>query len=382
MAGEDLTSSELAAPPLLPLAVEELEAGLDDLEAALTAGAVGLGLDRWFWGEGVSLLALARLARQRDGGDHPVVVAHIDPHTRRHPVLEHVNNLAPGAALAELLRTREHPARMELLVAGLDWYASAPEATRAPNGALEHWPGGVWADTVYMAGEFLLRAGEVLRREDLVAQARDQWLAHAEVLQDDASGLFAHGTHQGERIPCHWGRANAWIALAGADLVAAGADATGEIAERLTRQLTALASHQPEHGVWDVLVDGQPETRGVLETSAAAGIGAAALRFAALDPAGRTAIRAMGELAVRGALAYVEGEHLTRVSAGTVLQLIPFGYSVIRDDRPQPWGQGLGLEAIAAWRETADDPGAVTRPSRGTPGDTARHETTREQELT
>ena len=39
---------------------------------------------------------------------------------------------------------------------------------------------------------------------------------------------------------------------------------------------------------------------------------------------------------------------LTRVSAGTVLQLIPFGYSVIRDDRPQPWGQGLLLLALAA----------------------------------
>jgi len=39
---------------------------------------------------------------------------------------------------------------------------------------------------------------------------------------------------------------------------------------------------------------------------------------------------------------------LTRTSAGTVLQLVPFGYSVIRDDRIQPWGQGLGLHAVAA----------------------------------
>jgi len=31
-----------------------------------------------------------------------------------------------------------------------------------------------------------------------------------------------------------------------------------------------------------------------------------------------------------------------------VLQLIPFGYSVIRDDRLQLWGQGLSLHAIAA----------------------------------
>jgi unsaturated rhamnogalacturonyl hydrolase len=52
---------------------------------------------------------------------------------------------------------------------------------------------------------------------------------------------------------------------------------------------------------------------------------------------------------VRGALAYVDDDGtLTRVSAGTVLQLVPFGYSVIRDDRIQPWGQGLALHAVAA----------------------------------
>ena len=56
-----------------------------------------------------------------------------------------------------------------------------------------------------------------------------------------------------------------------------------------------------------------------------------------------------GWLAVRGALAYVDDAGtLTRTSAGTVLQLIPFGYSVIRDDRLQLWGQGLSLHAVAA----------------------------------
>jgi unsaturated rhamnogalacturonyl hydrolase len=89
-----------------------------------------------------------------------------------------------------------------------------------------------------------------------------------------------------------------------------------------------------------VLVDSPPENRGILETSAAAGIGAAMLRTRGLEQA--------GGLAVRGALAYVEAGVLTRVSAGTVLQLVPFGYSVIRDDRPQPWGQGLALHALAA----------------------------------
>lgn len=369
MAGEDTSSAELSAPPVLPLHRADLIADLDSLEAALTSRTARMGVDRWFWGEGVCLLASWRGAAARRAAAPELVVDFARKYTAIPPLLEHVNNLAPGAAVAELYGQTPDPAVRTLLEACLNWYSDAPEATRAPNGALEHWPGGVWADTVYMAGEFLLRAGNVLDRQDLIQESVNQWLAHAELLQDSPSGLFAHGTHAGARIDCFWGRANAWIALAGADLLnlADTADGIGEVRERLDRQLNALAALQPEHGVWDVLVDGQIEVRGVLETSAAAGIGAAMLRadaFLASRPANDpftdrstaqtapTVLREAGERAIRGALAYVQDGTLTRVSAGTVLQLIPFGYSVIRDDRIQPWGQGLALEAIAAWRET------------------------------
>jgi unsaturated rhamnogalacturonyl hydrolase len=56
-----------------------------------------------------------------------------------------------------------------------------------------------------------------------------------------------------------------------------------------------------------------------------------------------------GLRAIAAALTYVnEAGILTRTSAGTVLQLVPFGYSVIRNDRLQLWGQGLALEAITS----------------------------------
>lgn len=367
MAGEDTSSAELSAPPVQPLDRADLIADLDSIEAALISRTASMGVERWFWGEGVCLLAAWRAAAARGAEIPELVSAFTHRFLASPPILEHVNNLAPGAAVAELYSRAPDPATRALLEACLDWYLHAPEATRAPNGALEHWPGGVWADTVYMAGEFLLRAGNVLDRQDLVQEAVDQWLAHAELLQDSDTGLFVHGTHSGARIDSFWGRANAWTALAGADLLALGrtAERLGEVRERLDRQLQTLAQLQPEHGVWDVLVDGQVEVRGVLETSAAAGIGAAMLRADALTAAkevtskptadkesSRSLLREAGERAVRGALAYVHDGTLTRVSAGTVLQLIPFGYSVIRDDRIQPWGQGLALEAIAAWRET------------------------------
>jgi unsaturated rhamnogalacturonyl hydrolase len=257
----------------------------------------------------------------------------------------HVNNLAPAAAAAVAARTTGRADLRRLVVDCLAWFTGPAPLTWSPNGALEHWPGGVWADTVFMAGSFLLHAGRLLDREDLVAAAVRQWIAHAEVLQHPDSGLFAHGSHRGETIWCFWGRANAWTALAGVELVELAGDVP-EVRERLTRQLHALATCQPEHGVWDVLVDGQPENRGILETSAAAGIGAAMLRAARILP--DASLARAGSLAVRGALAYLTKGQLTRVSAGTILQLVPFGYSVIRADRPQPWGQGLALHALAA----------------------------------
>lgn len=356
MAGEDLSSSELAEAPSPPIDREDVTSVFPRLEADLAEGTLRLGLDRWFWGEGVCLLALVRAAQARGEGIPAFVAEFVAPYLRTPPVLEHVNNLAPGAALAELYAQDPRPEYLRLLESCLEWYHGAPEATRAPNGALEHWPGGVWADTVYMAGQFLLRTGRVLHRAELGAETARQWLAHAELLQDPDSGLIAHGTQAGERIAVHWGRANAWFALAGADIVAHGADPDGEVLERLVLQLRTLGSLQPEHGVWDVLVDSPPEVRGLLETSAAAGIAAALLRTAHLLPETESRVgaelRAAGERAALGSLAYVSDGLLTRVSAGTILQLIPFGYSVIRDDRPQPWGQGLALEALAAWRET------------------------------
>ena len=313
-------------------------------------------MTRWFWGEGVCLLASIRLATSRQEDAPHWVTGFFDSHIQKAPALEHVNNLAPGAALAELYRVDPSDEKMVLLEDCLNWYRSAPEATRAPNGALEHWPGGVWADTVYMAGQFLLRMGSVLDRPELIDEALTQWLLHADLLQDPRSNLLVHGTHGGTRIDCHWGRANAWFALAGADIFAATGDPRVE--ERLVALLSAVAALQPDHGVWDVLIDSAPEVRGILESSAAAGLGAALLRTAhsigrkRLGSAVHDELFESGERAVLGSMAYVEDGFLTRVSAGTILQLIPFGYSVIRDDRPQPWGQGLAMEALAAWRET------------------------------
>jgi len=367
--GHDLTSSQLAAAPRAPLLASALgRTALTDLGRRVLARTWEHGLPTWSWGEAVALVGMIRFARS-SGEPVPLAVHEwLDRWVARGVTVEHVNDVAPG--IAAVLAAADNRANLAdnaanladnaayLDVAGVlaEWVETSPGATRAPNGAIEHWPDGVWADTAFMAGVFLGHVGAATGDMRRLDECGRQLVAHAEVLQSPERGLFAHGSHRGETIPCFWGRANAWWALAAVEhleLAEASGAADASLVERvrghLEQQLSALAECQPDHGVWSVLVDDQAECAGIIETSAAAGLGAAMLRAGAVVPGLPKSVTDAGRLAVRGALAYIDDEGvLTRVSSGTVLQLIPFGYSVIRDDRLQLWGQGLALHAVAA----------------------------------
>ena len=357
MAGEDVANARLAAPVRSPLPSAELtRERLAAVGTRLVERTWAMGLDAWFWGEGTCLLGIVRLAEAL-GEPFPVAVLdYLDRHAAAGVAIEHVNDLAPGTAAVLAARATGDARHLELVAPLAEWALSAPAATRAANGALEHWPGGVWADTTFMAGVFLGHLGAATGRTGLVTEFGRQLVAHADVLQHPGTGLYAHGSHREETIWSFWGRGNAWIALAGVEFLELAArvpdvppDQPEAVRSALRRQLMALAALQPPHGVWDVLVDGQVENAGLAETSAAAGLGAAMLRAHAVVPNLPDGVTQAGWRAIRGALAHVEADGtLTRVSAGTVLQLIPFGYSVIRDDRIQPWGQGLALHAVAA----------------------------------
>ncbi len=349
--GLDPAAAALAEPPLPPADEAQLTRDvLTDTAQRIVERATGMGLTRWFWGEGVVLQGMLRVAAATDAPVPSFVRDFVDRHLADGIELGHVNNLAPGSACADLYAATGDNRYAEGCERLLRWLHTDERVTRAPGGAIEHWPGGVWADTVYMAGTFLTHYGRHSGRPDLVADAGRQLLAHAALLQDPITGLYAHGSHECRTIWCFWGRANAWTALAAVEFLEAAGDSelAGPVREVLQRQLLALADCQPPHGVWDVLVDGQPENRGVLETSAAAGIAAAMFRAAELGLA-PDRLRAAAWRALAGVHAYVADDGtLTRTSAGTILQLVPFGYSVIRTDLIQPWGQGLALQAYAA----------------------------------
>ena len=382
MPSEDTGPASRAEPPREALR-SLTRSDLVERGRRLTAATWSLGISRWFWPEGVALLGLAdfALAAGSDHGDSSEgthgsdhgdstggndglarVRAWADAMLASDRPVGHVNDLAPAAAA---LTAGIDPLRLARFI---EWARCAP---RSASGAIEHWKDGLWADTMYMVGVLFARLGAANGDTGLLDEAAEQYLLHAQVLQDDRSGLFAHGSHRGETLWNFWGRANAWAALTAVEILEAGRSLGGltgatrelthlaEVHQRLETQLKSLAACQPPHGVWDVLVDGQPETTGIVETSAAAGIAAAMIRFAGPHDSGsaQSPLGAAGHLALRGALAYMGDDGcLGGVSDGTILQLLPFGYAVIRSDRPQLWGQGLALAAIAAALEAPAPP--------------------------
>lgn len=352
MAGEDTTSSTLEAPPLTPIDKELLTPDFLRKKAISIIDATWMsGLPQWSWGEGVYLLSEVRY---HETLEQTIPAKLINWYSNREFITSgHINNVAPGAAASrmhalKLIDAADTTNTLE------KWIMNQSSATRAANGAIEHWPGGVWADTCYMMGTFLLNQGVGTKNVSHIEFIGDQLVAHIELLQNPTTKLFAHGSHKGETLWNYWGRGNAWMSLSAVEFLDA-CEALGVkpkshqlVKNALRDQLIALLPLLPEYGIWDVLVDHQVENKGILETSASAGFGSAMIRAARHFSDLKFELNDAGTKAIAAALAYVDNSGiLTRTSAGTVLQLIPFGYSVIRNDRMQLWGQGLALNAIS-----------------------------------
>ena len=77
------------------------------------------------------------------------------------------------------------------------------------------FPEQAWADTLFMAGYFMLRAGVAWNDAELIDDALNQYYWHIEYLQDKKTGLWYHGYNNIEKSHMsgfYWGRANAWAA--------------------------------------------------------------------------------------------------------------------------------------------------------------------------
>lgn len=235
------------------------------------------------------------------------------------------------------------------------------KALRFGDNVLQHtvsanndFPEQAWADTLFMAAFFMLRAGVAWQDESLINDALNQYYWHIQYLQDPRTGLWYHGYNNITRDHMsgfYWGRANAWAAytmsqvgsvLPKCYLYPKYMDVAGSLAE----QLATLKTLQTEDGLWRTILD-DPES--YEEISASAGIAAAMV--AKGNPLHLKYI----QKALTGILANVSPEgRVLNVSGGTAVMNDRDGYRNISRAWTQGWGQGLALAFLAGVLEAGN----------------------------
>ena len=106
-----------------------------------------------------------------------------------------VNNCAMGHVLLTLYKETGDETYKKIIDDKLDYLTN--HALRFGDHVLQHtvsanndFPEQCWADTMFMAAFFMLRAGVMLERPELVEDALNQWYWHIQYLQNERTGLW------------------------------------------------------------------------------------------------------------------------------------------------------------------------------------------------
>ncbi len=259
-----------------------------------------------------------------------------------------VNACAMGHCLLSLYKATGEQKYWDIVMSKIRYIRE--EALRFGDGVLQHtvsanndFPEQCWADTLFMAAFFLLRAGVELSNEEMIEDALNQYYWHIRYLQNPETGLYYHGYDHiaGDHMSgFYWGRANAWAAFTMSQvggilpkcyLYPKYMDVAGSLDE----QLSAIKLLQTPDGLWRTILDDENSYE---EVSASAGIAAAMVTRA--NPLHTRYINK----AIRGLLANVSPDgRVLHVSGGTAVMNDADGYRNISRDWIQGWGQGLAL---------------------------------------
>lgn len=264
-----------------------------------------------------------------------------------------VNTCAMGHCLITLYQATNEETYLNLIKSKLQYLQN--DALRFGDHVLQHtvstnndFPEQCWADTLFMAAFFMLRAGILLKDNALIEDALNQYYWHIQYLQDENTGLWYHGYNNIEKNHMSgffWGRANCWAAytmskvgniLPECYLYPQYLEITGSLDE----QLSALKQLQTDNGLWRTILDDEGSYE---ELSASAGI-AAAMTLKA-NPLHAKYI----QKSLQGVLDHVSDDgRLTDVSGGTAVMKDREGYRNISKKWIQGWGQGMALAFFSA----------------------------------
>ncbi len=268
-----------------------------------------------------------------------------------------VNGVSIGHTLISLYQATEDERYLEIATEMAEYLKN--DAVRFGDGIFQHtvnsetyvFPEQAWVDTMMMAGLFLLRIGDLLKRDDYFEDGLRQYHGHEELLQDQVTNLYYHGWDniaQNHMSGIYWARGNAWASLTMAkalEIVKVQHPSYMIIDGSLRDQLSALVRLQHESGLWHTIVD---DPTSYLETSGSAGIALGLLSRGSL-------YNKYIQRSIDGILKRItEDGTVTGVSAGTAVMDDAEGYKNVPYKRIQGWGQGMTLAFLAALLKRKD----------------------------
>ena len=124
------------------------------------------------------------------------------------------------------------------------------------------WPheNTIWADDLFMAVSFLCRMGKMTGNVKYFDDAANQVLNYTKYLWCPEKQIYYHCYHTDnqEHGVAHWSRANGWIAMAQADLLAMMPEnhpKRDAVIRNLRQQLSGVARYQGKNGLWHQILD-------------------------------------------------------------------------------------------------------------------------------
>ena len=324
----------------------------------------------WAWKGGVGMIGVLEAVEAGASAHYLADVHAWLEDGRNHGLagdIRHPNHVVPAWVAFRLrqamkARNRYPPdGYVALADRAIQWQHSAPRA----DGALEHRPGQLWDDTLFMAATLPADYGASLGLCGPLSLAAQEVSLHESRLRaTDADGpavdgLWYHGWDARARDHISggfWSRGNGWAALATSEVLRGlGHDHPDHdtMARYHVEHLTALLRRQDEAtGLWRTVLNEVPRPEDFyFETSGSAAIAAAIYRAIAdgLLPRDRLADADRARDAIIEKIA-ADGT-VRGVSAGTGVPPRESGialYAEIDTSQPQPYGQALVLLMIAA----------------------------------
>ncbi|MBP2551551.1 unsaturated rhamnogalacturonyl hydrolase [Neorhizobium galegae] len=306
----------------------------------------------WEWTHGIALYGLLKYWQQTGQKEVMAIITDwFEARLAEGTPTKNINTVAPFLTLAHLYEMNRDPRFLPYLETWAEWVMH--EMPRTREGGLQHIVYNsvndqqIWDDTLMMSVLPLAKIGLVLNRPDFVEEAKYQFLLHAQYLMDTETGLWFHGfTFDGHHnfARARWARGNSWITIAIPEFIE-----LLDLQERdplrrhllsvLSRQASALKTHQDRSGLWHTLID-DPDS--YLEASATAGFAYGLMKSVRKRYLGPDYLET-AERAMKGVIDNIspDGE-LMQVSFGTAMGSDLDFYRQIRRTS-MPYGQAMAM---------------------------------------